>query len=435
MTSSARRGGSSDETTMTMLGGAVAPVYPWQDISMASDSGVRSGPTGPVAAGTLGGVPLAHALIYIRNKTLSGVLELRASAERSAWLVFSRGLVVSSMTTPAVARFGTVAFEMGFIDATVLGTSTVAAASSKRPQMDVLLDDSVITTVQRDAVLVEQMRRRVHHLFTLPPATTFTFREGRPSATQPLVTVDLLAPVWRGLRELSADPRSADVLGRIGDHPLRLLSDAVVERAELTPEEVALCQALARTPMTLAQLRTLAKQTKLSRSRIDRLVYLLVITRCVEVEGAEHAPLPSGAMWAATRASASTNVATNVVTKPEGAASHTSTERLLAAAAKPEAPIGPADVGEDGIRLRAAHLSTETPFATLGLPEGASAEAARAAFFRLGRLWNPDRIPASLEDVRGEIERIFAHMTQAHHLLTDPAVRPASDTRVARNGR
>jgi hypothetical protein len=76
-------------------------------------SGVRAA---PVASGTLNGIPLAHALVYIRNKRLSGVLELRASAERHAWLVFWRGLVVSSMTTPTVARFGTVVYELGNID-------------------------------------------------------------------------------------------------------------------------------------------------------------------------------------------------------------------------------------------------------------------------------------------------------------------------------
>ena len=101
---------------------------------------------------------------------------------------------------------------------------------------------------------------------------------------------------------------------------------------------------------------------------------------------------------------------------------HTSAVRL--AAAQP-LPRGPADFGVAEIRRRAAGLATESPFATLGLVEGASGEAARAAYFRLARLWNPDRLPLEREEVRGEVTRIFAHMTQARVLLTDPAARPA----------
>ena len=137
----------------------------------------------------------------------------------------------------------------------MLDESTVESAKRKRPQMDVLLERGAITAAQRDQVLVEQARRRVHHLFTLPLATTFTFREGSPSTSEPSIAVDVLAPVWRGLCDFPPDSRAADVLGRVGKHPMRLVSEAVMERAELKPAEVALLEALARKPMTLAQLR------------------------------------------------------------------------------------------------------------------------------------------------------------------------------------
>jgi hypothetical protein len=384
----------------------------------------------------LSGVPLAHALVYIRNKRLSGVLELRASAERHAWIVVWRGLVVSSMTTPTVARFGTVVYELDMIDGKTLDETTVASAQAKRPQMDILLERGLITHEQRDRILVEQVRRRVHHLFTLPPATTFTFREGNPSSTEPAVAVDLLAPIWRGLCDFPPDARAAEVLARLGDHPLRLVSESVIERAELKPEEIALCEALAQQPMTLAQLRG---ASKLPPARVELLAYLLVITRCVEVDGAERAPMPSGAMWAAANAARSAPSTPNLRSSASRSSSaessahapHASMERLTAAAA-PHALRGPLELGIAEVRRRAASLASESPFGTLGLVEGASAEAARAAYFRLGRLWHPARLPPELEAVRADVERIFAHMTQAHRLLTDPDARPAV---VTRNGR
>lgn len=381
---------------------------------MSTTSGLRSV---PIASGTLSGVPLAHALVYIRNKRLSGILELRASAERHAWVAFWRGLVVSSMTTPTVARFGTVVYELGIIDGALLDETTIESARTKRPQMDILLTRGAITPEQRDEILAEQARRRVHHLFTLPPSTTFTFREGSPSTGEPSIAVDVLAPVWRGLCDYPPDARAAEVLARVGAHPLRLVSEALIERGGLKPEEIALVEALARKPMNLAQLRA---ASTIPRARIDLLAYLLVITRCVEVEGAEQAPLPSGAMWtAASEARAASSTATAASTSPS-----TSTDRLTATA-QAVAALGPAQLGVDGIRRRAAGLATETPFATLGLVEGASAEAARAAFFRLGKQWHPDRLPAGLEAARADVERIYAHMAQAQRLLTDPSARPA----------
>lgn len=370
---------------------------------MSTTSGLRSA---SIASGTLAGVPLAHALVYIRNKRLSGVLELRTSAERHAWLAFWRGLVVSSMTTPVVARFGTVVYELGMIDGDMLDASSIESAQTKRPQMDILMERAVITREQRDQVLSEQARRRVHHLFTLPPTTTFTFREGSPSTSEPSIAIDVLAPVWRGLCDFPPDARAAEILSRVGSLPLRLVSEAVIERAELGPAEIGLLEALASKPMSLDQLRA---ASSLPAARVDLLAYLLVITRCVEVEGAEHAPLPSAAMWAAAKA-------------PPAAS--TSSDRLTAAAHSAP-PVGPAQLGVAAIRRRAAGLATETPFETLGLVEGASSEAARAAFFRLGKLWHPERLPADLEEVRAEVEQIYAHMAQAQRVLTDPSARPA----------
>jgi hypothetical protein len=80
---------------------------------------------------------------------------------------------------------------------------------------------------------------------------------------------------------------------------------------------------------------------------------------------------------------------------------------------------GPTELGADEIKTRASRLEEESPFEALGIPHGASTEAARAAFFRLSRLWHPDRLPAELTPLRSDVERIFRHMSDAHRLLTD----------------
>ena len=400
-----------------------------------TSSGVRAAPS---ATGTLGGIPLAHALVHIRNKRLAGVLELRASSKRHAWVVFWKGLVVSIMTTPTMARFGTVVYEMGLIDALTLDASTRQSRDTNRPQMDVLLGRGAITKADCDLVMAEQVRRRVHHLFTFPPTTTFTFREGSTSNAanpEPAVLVDLLAPVWRGLRDFPPDVRTSDVLERIASHTLSLVSETVLERAQLSEEETLTCELLAKNALTLAELRS---ASPLPRDHVDLLVYFLLITRGVEVRALGRPAVASSALWTAVRppirarGPTETKVAADASDDlsrldtpfaPISAVPRVSSDRLTAVgASKVAVPIvrTPSELGADAIERRAAQLDHETPYSLLGLPEGASAEAARAAFFRLSRSWNPTKLPAELDHVRPAVERIFTHMSEAHRLLTDP---------------
>jgi preprotein translocase subunit Sec63 len=77
------------------------------------------------------------------------------------------------------------------------------------------------------------------------------------------------------------------------------------------------------------------------------------------------------------------------------------------------------DLTAAAVLRRAAHLDDEDAYEALGLAPDASTEAVRAAYFRLGRVWNPAKLPPHLEIVRSEVERVHAHMTEAHRMLTE----------------
>jgi hypothetical protein len=82
--------------------------------------------------------------------------------------------------------------------------------------------------------------------------------------------------------------------------------------------------------------------------------------------------------------------------------------------------VGPVELGAAGIAHRAMTIANEDLFQMLGLPFGAPADAARAAYFRLAKLWHPERLPSDLAVFRSEVETVFAQMTRAHASLTDP---------------
>lgn len=379
---------------------------PCDDGGWMTRSGTRGVATS--GSGTLSDVPLAHALVYVRAKRLTGVFELRAPAGRNAWVVFSRGNIVSVSTTPTVARFGAVVYEMGLIDGKTLDETVLESMRARRPQAEVLVERGAITLDQQRAVLEEQACRRVHHLFTFPMSTVFAFRETRPSSSTPDMHLDVLAPVWRALVDFPPAANVRDVLGVVGDRLLRTLSEGALERAGLSAAEKALCHRLAERPRTLAELRA---ETDLPPERVDLLAYLLVISRCAAPEGPGGSAAESQEMWA-VRPTAEGGVTRDDVPRadspPPGAPD-----------AAAHAVIGPLDLGVEGIRARARTLDDVTTYETLGLLPGASAEAARAAFYRLSRLWSPARFPDELASVRAEALRIFDRMQEAHRLLTD----------------
>lgn len=356
------------------------------------------------AIGTLADVPISHALIHLRNKRLSGVLDLRAPFGMHAWVALWCGHVVTINTTPTVARFGTVVYEMKLIDAATLDATTVQSAREGRPQAEILVERGLLAAEDQERVAIEQTRRRIQHLFTLPPATTFSFREARPSKTSPSVTVDVLAPVWRSMRDAAPRWRVREVLDHVGDRPLRAIDEDVAEAAELDADESAVWETLAISPRTVTEL---LRVSDLPETRLETLVYFLLLARSVEtIDGVRPAPATSTEMWAVSAPGDLPRATSRPPPRSESSARISSRSSAL-------------ELTPEAVRRRAEHLAEESTYETLGLEQGASVEAVRAAWFRLGRVWNPAKLPPHLEEVRSEVERIYAHMTDAYRALSE----------------
>jgi hypothetical protein len=375
-----------------------------------------SGPR-PVASAprTLATTPLAHSLVYVRNKKLSGTLELRTAMGRQARMDFWRGAATYASTTPAVARFASVAYELGFIDAATLDAVCIESQEQKTPASELLIRNGALTDFQCREATAEQIRRRVLHAFTFPPDAHFTFAETNAAPVEPKVTVDLLSPIWRGILAFPPEHEVEIVLGRIGDTPIRIVSEAALERAELDMRERAACEALVRRAMSVAELNALHP---LPHDRTRLLAYFLTIAKCAEPQSQAQ----SGTMARMSKVDREPDLDESGERRArsfELSCMNIRAATVSPALATPGAVlVSPTDLGVEGIRRRAATLGRETPFATLGLPEGAPLEAARAAYYRLARVWHPDRLPEHLQAVHGEVTQIFLHMTAAYRSLS-----------------
>lgn len=413
----------------------------------------------PSATGKLASTPLAHALVYARNRRLTGNLEVRSPEGSHARITFWRGRITGVRSAPPICYFGTVVYELGWIDAETLDATLMDVAREKRLHGEVLVERGAITPAQRVQALVEQACRKVHHLMDLPPETGFAFYDAEPSVSEPAVLLDPIAPVWRGIRDRGHDPYVAQVLAHVGAAPLKVVNEAPLLAAGLSREERALCEALTARPLTVAQMRA---RTPLPVERVDRLAYLLVIAKCAEPapvaatpSGSVPATRPSsGALPAAPASSPGPARTPSLPGLPRPSPPSIRAPRESGGprwgggsgevrrppsfrvpplappsspklAADPPPPPGPADLGGEAIAARAAGVESEDYFVTLGVPEGASAEAVRAAYFRLAKVWHPDRLPPELAGSRDDVARVFAHMDRAHRTLTDPDARRA----------
>lgn len=402
----------------------------------------------PSAVGHLGDKPLVHLLVYARNKRLTGVIELRApesSENAGGTITFWRGRITDVRTSPPVAYFGTVAYELGRIDSGTLDVTLLELAKTKRKHGEILVERGSLTTDQRDEILLEQTCRKVHHLCGLPPRTQFAFYESVPNPFEPESPIDPIAPVWRALRTHPLSESAREVAARFASSPLRMINEGPIGKAGLSAEERALCDALTDRPMNTQQLRD---TRHLPTDRTDQLVYLLVITKCAE-------PAPPESVREMAVPSAPPSSQPVVVKTPSGEMRHASmsfrvpslpripglrtdsSARMMAAspsssrmmAASPSSQMmpahGPAELGASAVAARAINVHNEDYFFALGLADNAPEEAARAAYFRLAKLWHPDRLPAELEPFRAEVTKIFDHLSTAHRVLTDKEERQA----------
>ncbi len=358
--------------------------------------------TAPSAAGRLAETPLAHALVYARNRRLSGRLDLDSADGRTATIALWSGRITGVRTEPASlwpgAYLGAIVYELGYIDATTLDSSLLEIARTKRLHGEVLLERRAITTAQRDEALVEQIHRKIHDLFTLPNETKYAFYD---VATKPSdVAVDPVGPVWRGVREYPPARFVAETMQRVGDKALRVTSGG---SARLPPAETALAEALAARPMTLDEMKA---STELPPSQVELLVYLLVIAKCVEaVSGARTHPstgalpttMPSGTVPVTAKlpqrisgSTATVKIPPDLLDAVRAIPTRPTPSGFPAARTSPPpgtlaALRGPAEIGAEAVVARAASIREEDLFRVLGVAENASAEAVRAAYVRLAK--------------------------------------------------
>jgi DnaJ-domain-containing protein 1 len=316
----------------------------------------------PIAKGTLEQRPAAHLLIYARERRLRGTMEFGADAGKTA-IVFIDGFVAK-----------------------------VAVASKIQPND-------------------EQSAIAIRGLFSLPPATPFAYYDKYdPFPDGAMRSQDPLGFVWRPVRDQITEAQIASIVDRTAQTPLLIPPSIDTNCFGFDAGEEKVIARMRDRATALADLEKISPKAR-------RVVYLLLVTKRVEAGTAR------AAMDSLNDGRPVSPPPPVTMTTPTGPHRQSTVPPI----SQRSSSLPPISTGGDNsrkrIRDRAALIDAEDYFTMLGVTHDAAPEAIRTAFFALAKQWHPDRLPATLVDVKEPCGKVFARMSEAYQTLIDPAKR------------
>jgi curved DNA-binding protein CbpA len=365
--------------------------------------------TAPTASGTLAATPLAHLLVYALDRRLTGSLVVETPTGEKHALELKDGAAVAAITSSPVAPLGELSVARGVLARERLAPALELARDGAQRLGQVLLGWGVLDEARLQALLREQLARRIEFLAALPAESNYGYYDGADflrGAGRPDVTQAPQALVWRAIKHGADETRITELLSRFEGAPLRFLADAPLSGFELEPAEQAVVDVLAAKPQTATEL---VGRQLLDATRTRKLVYLFLVLRYFDVGGGAR---PVGA-------------------QARGSMLPSQPSPVRKASPAPEAPVlaPPDDDFRRELRAR-AESTRDSYYDLLGVAPDAPAPAIGAAYFQLAKRWHPDRLGPEYSDIRDLATKIFARMSEAHQVLSDPERRKQYDVLV-----
>ena len=329
---------------------------------------------GPLSEGVLSTV-LRN--IYLGRRT--GLLHIRQGKERGS-VCFVEGHIVYGDTTIEECHMGDTLVRHGMLSTPDLRRALDIMRSQGRRLGEVLIELQILDRDRLQEALALQVREVLRCVFTWREGV-YTFEERRPDAFRgydrplPLATGEvILDAVWS-----VTDPTVMRyALGNL-DRVLAAAADPLLrfQRVTLSPADEFL---LSRVDGTLTAREVIAA-APMGRDEVERSLFGLLSIGMLEYVAVAPAPRSE-------------------------------------------------DVSTESVRTSIldahARVATRDHFEVLGLSASAKPAEVKAAFLRLAKQFHPDvHHQPSLADLRAKLTAIFARITEAYGVLSDPVARAA----------
>jgi len=270
---------------------------------------MQNPPTVPTAQGSFAKTPFPHLLVYALERALSGTFELHlpapgGSMQSVATMLVIQGVPAKLRTTDGVHYLGDVMAELGLVSPEAVKASQERMAESPRLQGQILKELGAVDDSRLDAGVRAQLDRKLEHLFGLPAETVFSYYDGIDALQRyggPPTPIDPLPALWRGVRQAPAWEHVDATLRRVGASAVRIGPNAQLDRFQFTRVEVGALDLLRQRPMRVTDL---ASSKVIGPSVAQLLVYVLVITKQVELVETPSMRVPAAAPVAQAQAQA-----------------------------------------------------------------------------------------------------------------------------------
>lgn len=367
----------------------------------------------PVATGTIGSTPLSQLLVYALERSLTGGFVFQSAsnpAQKSAF-TFRKGAPIKARVAAKETALGHICARLGFVDA----GDVEQVAQQPRPKLfgEHLYDLGLIEREQLNTALREQLYAQLEWLAAQAPDTQYGFYENQDflqAYADGPIEIDPLRAIGRVSR---VQPLSSRVTVRVvesfGSATVQLHPQARVGRFEFDPAESAVLDVLRAKPQTYAEL---VATELLEPVRLQHLVALLAITKHINVPGG----FPLGVNLTQSKTPTDSRRAA-----PRRWPGVTPAEQEAVSTALPT------DARRAEIVQKVAELETADYYQVLGVESGVETAVVQHAFLQLAKYWHPDKLPAALTDLKPEVTRIFARMTEAHQVLSNTKTRGEYD--------
>lgn len=347
-------------------------------------------PPSPIAQGNLAQTPLAHVLISLMRKGLSGTLAVWPEDERPG-----QDRILIRDGSPVAARF---------LD---------PASDLKRGLL--------------------QLFHRESSPYAFYKADLVGSKEGVVRGS-----IDPLALIGAALRIGVRDDTINDVIRKLGYRPQRIRHGAPLARFALEPSEAAFIDMMRAEPQTARELIQGFGDPDLAR----RMLYLLAITQSIEPYDR---PLDNRGAHARSGSSAGDiriptpqpepRISVNPGSIPPRSSStppfvdsgppprSSLSGEVVAPRSMPPPP--PDHLSEEHqerwkeIKHTVLAVDRQSFYQMLGLKEADSVDDVQKKYLLLAKKWHPDRLPAELNELRPFVDEIFSWLTRARDTLVD----------------
>lgn len=303
-------------------------------LDSTSNDGTAGGRT-PDVAGTMADAPLAHLLVHLARRELTGTLVLRGPDGAGLRLFVRGGAPTKIASEPASAMLGELLVRAGALGAEELDEAVFRARLLREPLGTHLIREGWVERPAVQVALRRQILERLAAAQALPPESEYEFYADvdlvREAHGEEEARCDPLAALLAAVRAWRDTERIDRSLGKLAGVKLKLHADAAPQRFGLLAPERHVLEAIMLEQPTLEELR----EFELDPAAVRSTVYALAISRHLAVGEAHEPPLAVGLSFSSPESARPPSVAPS--SRPPAAFAPTPMARDERASAPPPA--------------------------------------------------------------------------------------------------